>query len=63
MLNSLYDQVCSWDNLREAHRKASRGKRGKAPAARFELRLADNLLQLEEELRDRIYRPGAYHVC
>jgi hypothetical protein len=46
MLNPLYNQVCSWDNLREAHRKASRGKRGKTPAARFELRLADNLLEL-----------------
>jgi hypothetical protein len=31
--------------------------------ARFELRLTDNLLQLEEELRDRTHRPGAYHTC
>jgi hypothetical protein len=29
----------------------------------LELRLADNLLQLEEELRNHTYRPGAYHAC
>lgn len=60
-MTTLYDRVCSWENLREAHRKASRGKRGKAPAAAFEVRLADNLLELEQELRDHSYKPGAYH--
>ena len=57
----LYDKLCSWHNLREAHRKASRGKRGKSPAATFEIRLADNLLELEQELRAYTYQPGAYH--
>lgn len=60
-MTPLYDRVCSWDNLREAHRNAARGKRGKAPAAAFEVRLADNLLELEQELRDHSYQPGAYH--
>jgi len=60
-MTDLYDQVCSWTNLREAHRKAARGKRSKPPAANFELRLADNLLELEQELRTFAYRPGAYH--
>ena len=57
----LYEQLCSWDNLRAAHRKAARGKRGKSPAAAFEIRLADNLLELEQELRAHTYQPGAYH--
>ena len=60
-MTDLYDQLYSWPNLREAHRKASRGKRGKSPAATFEIRLADNLLELEQELRERTYQPGAYH--
>jgi RNA-directed DNA polymerase len=59
-MGELYDGVCAWDNLRLAHRKAAKGKRGKGPAAAFEYRLADNLLQLQEELEAQSYRPGAY---
>jgi retron-type reverse transcriptase len=60
-VNELYEQVCTWDNLYLAWRKAARGKRGREPAASFEYRLEDNLLQLQEELRSRSYRPGPYH--
>jgi hypothetical protein len=56
-----YRQVCTWDNLRLAWRKASRGKRGKAPAAHFAFHLEDNLVALQQELRDQSYTPGAYH--
>jgi hypothetical protein len=58
---SLYPRVYAWDNLLLAHRKASKGKRGKAPAARFEYHLEDNLITLQAELGDKTYRPGAYH--
>ncbi len=57
---TLFDQVCSWPNLLLAHRKASRGKRGLPAASRFEVGLADRLLSLQEELRNRTYRPGEY---
>ena len=40
-MGEMYEQVCSWANLRLAHRKAARGKRGKPAAAGFEYRLAD----------------------
>jgi hypothetical protein len=60
-MSTLYEQLCSWENLRLAHRKAARGKRGKQPAASFEYTLADNLLQLQQELQERRYQPGAYH--
>ena len=53
----MYDLLCSWENLREAHRKAARGKRGKSPAAAFEVRLADNLLALQSELARLTYHP------
>jgi RNA-directed DNA polymerase len=56
----VYAQICSWDNLLLAHRKASKGKRGKGPAARFEHRLEDNLITLQEELQAKTYRPGGY---
>jgi RNA-directed DNA polymerase len=56
----VYAQICSWDNLVLAYRKASKGKRGKQPAARFEHQLEDNLIALQEELRRQTYQPGAY---
>ena len=55
-----YAQVCDWDNLYLAWRKAARGKRGRAAAARFEYHLEDNLVTLQEELVAQTYRPGAY---
>ena len=60
-MGELYEQICTWDNLYLAWRRAARGKRGREPAASFEYRLEDNLLQLQEELWSRSYRPGPYH--
>ncbi len=56
-----YAAVCDWDNLRLAHRKAAKGKRGRRAAATFEYRLADNLLRLQHELVTQTYRPGPYN--
>ena len=57
----MYQQLFSWDNLLLAYRKASKGKRGQANVAEFEYRLEDNLLQLQRELREKIYEPGNYY--
>jgi retron-type reverse transcriptase len=58
---TLYEQITSWDNLYLAYRKAAKGKRGKGPAARFEYKLEDNLLRLQQELLTKSYRPGPYN--
>ena len=52
-MDRMYQEICSWENLRIAHRKASRGKRGRAAAAAFEYNLADKLVALQEELVSR----------
>jgi len=52
--------VYAWSNLWSAWRKAARGKRGKAATSGFEYQLADRLLQLQKELQNGAYRPGAY---
>ncbi len=44
-----------------AYRKAAKGKRSGLPAATFEHQVADKLVQLQAELRDKTYRPGDYH--
>jgi hypothetical protein len=58
--NSLLSRVCQWRNLLLAFRNAARGKRGKMSTARFEARLADELIQLQAELEDGSYQPGGY---
>jgi len=56
----MYDELTSWENLRLAYRKASRGKRGRPNVASFEYNLEQNLLDLQAELRDKRYFPGEY---
>lgn len=43
-----------------AYRKAARGKRGKPAAAAFEYSLEENLIALQQELREGRYQPGPY---
>ena len=57
---NLYPQVCAWENLYWAWRKARRGKRGRSPAANFEFDLEGNLCALQRELERKTYCPGEY---
>jgi len=59
MMN-LHEQLCDWENIRLAYQNASRGKRGRGATAAFEMLLADNLLDLQNELTEKTYRPGNY---
>jgi retron-type reverse transcriptase len=58
---NLQAHLTTWHNLQLAHQNASRGKRGRAPAAEFEILLADNLLEIQKELHEKNYFPGKYH--
>jgi RNA-directed DNA polymerase len=58
---NLHEQIYSWDNLFLAYRNASRGKRGRNATATFESLLADNLLELQQELVEKTYQPGKYN--
>lgn len=55
-----YTDIYAWENLYQAYRRAAKGKRGRAPAASFEFRLEDNLIQLQEQLANESYQPGNY---
>lgn len=57
---TLQEKLIAWENLMLAYGNASRGKRGRGSTAGFESMLADNLLELEEELASHSYQPGAY---
>ena len=57
---NLFPQVCAFENLYRAFRRARRGKRDREEVAAFEYDLEDNLLKLQDELRTGTYRPGSY---
>jgi RNA-directed DNA polymerase len=57
----LQEQLTSWENILQAHGNASRGKRGHAPAAEFEMWFADNLLEIQNDLETKKYQMGGYH--
>lgn len=57
----LFDQVCSMSNLRQAARKALRGKRFELAGARFFGELERELPALHEELSGGTYRHGPYN--
>jgi hypothetical protein len=59
-MGAMFDAIAGWDNLWLAYRQAARGKRRKGSAAAFEHQLADRLIALQDDLRNRTYRPGAY---
>lgn len=57
---NLFPQICDFENLYQAFRKARRGKRRRLNVIAFEVDLEDNLLTLQEELLTGTYQPGAY---
>lgn len=56
----LFHRIPEFENLKQAFRKAARGKRSKLDVAAFEFNLESELFQLQEELETQSYRPGAY---
>ena len=56
----MFDAITGWDNLWLAYRLAARGKRRMGSATAFEHQVADRLIALQNNLRMKTYRPGAY---
>jgi RNA-directed DNA polymerase len=57
---NIFPRICSYHNLYYAWREAARGKRKSPEVAAFEYALIENLIQLEQELREGHYRPSPY---
>lgn len=56
----MYQQLHSWQNLVQAYRSASKGKRGHPNVAAFEHHLEENLIELQRDLRQFSYQPERY---
>lgn len=57
---TLWDQITCFQNLYIAYRQAAKTRHNSAAVAGFEFDLESNLLMLQQELRERTYKPGAY---
>jgi retron-type reverse transcriptase len=57
---NLWPQITDFTNLIEAARKAQRGKRFQENVLAFNYNIETNLLELQEELIAKAYRPGPY---
>ena len=58
--NHLYEEICSFENLLGAARRAERGKRMQDTIGRFRTDLEAELFRLRRELVDKTYAPGPY---
>jgi len=56
----LWAELTSFNNLWWSFKKGAKGKRSQSSVADFENYLEENLLNLQDELRDGSYQPGAY---
>ncbi len=61
-IGHLWPAVTSFANLHRAATEALRGKRHRPYATAFFGDLESNLLEIQEELRSRRYRPGSYRT-
>lgn len=59
---NLWPQIIDFENLLMASRQAQKGKRFRANVLDFNYRLELELLQLQTELTNLTYRPGAYRT-
>jgi retron-type reverse transcriptase len=58
----LFEHIVAFGNLLAAERPAARGKRDREAVARFEFHLERELIQLQQELIEGRYRPGAFYT-
>ena len=58
--NHLFPEICSFENLLKVSRRARLGKRHQSNVARFEFKLENELVSLQQELVMKTYQPGPY---
>ena len=62
-VRGVYADIHTWENLYTAYLRAAHGKRSQEAVARFERRLEDNLIALQDELAQRGHLVGWGHFA
>jgi retron-type reverse transcriptase len=57
---NVYPKVTDFRNLLVAAQKAQKGKRKETPTARFNIRIEQEIIKIQQELETQTYIPGAY---
>ena len=60
-IGNIYGEICSFENLYEAYLQVRKCKRYRYEVLRFSAHLEENLLAIQQELREKTYEIGAYH--
>ncbi len=60
VFDNLYKDIVDFSNLYQAWRKAAKGKRKSMAVASFEMNLSDELICLQNELKNRTWQAGQY---
>ena len=58
----LWQKITTWENLVQASKEASRLKRHKADALRFNAALEENLFDIQNRMLHKIWRPGPFRT-
>jgi len=56
----MYEKMCDFQNLYDAHKAARKGKRDKSEVIDFEMNLSQNLCDLQRQFIERSYKPKGY---
>ena len=60
ILNHKFEDIINIDNLLLAWQEFLRGKRNKKDVQEFQFNLMDNILSLNDDLKNKIYKHGNY---
>jgi retron-type reverse transcriptase len=59
-IGGVYEKICEFENLYEAYLKARKNKRFRQEVLKFSARLEENLISIQEELRNGTYQVREY---
>ena len=62
MLDNIFEEICSFDNLLKAYKTVSNEHRYKAASLKFYNHLEENLIQLQNELLWGLYKLGDFYT-
>lgn len=58
----MYNNIISVENLLKAWKEFLKGKRNKDDVRKFQYQLSDNILALNEDLKNKVYKHGGYEA-
>ena len=60
-IENIYNEIVDFENIYEATRKAQRNKRYRNDVLKFNAKLEENIIEIQNELIWKTYEPGKYH--